>query len=134
MYKVLQINDYAHTRDVLIKNTETGTIDTCFDDSMVVSEKNFDFIKIGDIYHCKIKLFGRLSNSIENDTLKCKLNKLNAPVGTKMMAQILIDEDIYYIPQYKVDGIKKGETFLFRCSRKDLIQVDDVIHADLLGN
>lgn len=43
MYKVISINDDEMTRSVELENTTTGTIDDCFDDSALVSDKNFDF-------------------------------------------------------------------------------------------
>ena len=45
------------TRDVILKNIATGTIDECFDESDVFSN-DFDFIKTGEKYDCKIYLFG----------------------------------------------------------------------------
>jgi hypothetical protein len=40
--------------------------------------------------------------------------------------------DEYYIPLKKLNDLEDVELFYFRYSRKDLIQVNDVIHADLL--
>lgn len=133
MYKVLQIIDYAATRDVVIRNIETGTVDICFDDSIMVSNKNFGFIEVGNKYSCKIQLFGNLTDNAGDKTLLCIINKIIL-VGGKKMAQVLVNEDIYYISQYQVKEIKEGETFLFLCSRKDLIQVNDVIHEDFICN
>jgi len=137
MHRVLQIVDSMATRNVVIMNTETGTIDTCFDDSILVGDKNFSFIIIGNEYMCGIRLFGSLScntagKATVGKTLLCRISKKDVFVGTKIMTQVLVNNDLYYIPQRQVDGIKIGEEFLFRYTRKDLIQVDDVIHPDLV--
>ncbi|HDM9267860.1 TPA: hypothetical protein P0409_001894, partial [Listeria innocua] len=59
MYKLLSINDSIATRTMELENINTKKIDTCFDDSSLVSiDNNFDFMEIGKEYDCKIKLFG----------------------------------------------------------------------------
>lgn len=34
MHEVIKIKQYDRTRDIILKNTVTGTIDECFDDLM----------------------------------------------------------------------------------------------------
>ena len=48
MYRVTGIKEYAATRDVLLLNEETGTKETCFDDSALMGYENFSFMK--DVY------------------------------------------------------------------------------------
>ncbi len=45
MYKVTGIKEYAATRDVFLLNEETGTQETCFDDSALKGYENFLFMK-----------------------------------------------------------------------------------------
>ena len=131
MHKVMCITDYAMTRDVKLKNTETGTIDDCFDDSSLVSEENFDFIKLGNEYSCKIKLFGEVASNFDDKILSCKIVRKDVTIGKRRMVQVLVNKDLYYIPQREVEKYEVGDSVLFCCTRKDLIQVDDVIHGDL---
>ena len=58
MYRVVSIDRDEMTKNIQIKNLETGTVDICFDDSSLVSDENFDFMREGNEYECKIKLFG----------------------------------------------------------------------------
>ena len=60
MYKVMGFKEAVATRKVFLLNEETGTQETCFDDSGLAGEENFLFMKQGERYECKIKLFGRL--------------------------------------------------------------------------
>jgi hypothetical protein len=39
MYKVISIEEYTATRDIKLQNMQTVTIETCFDDSALVSDK-----------------------------------------------------------------------------------------------
>lgn len=48
MYKILYIENDEMTKNIELKNMKTGTIDKCFDDSAIVSDKNFDFINVGE--------------------------------------------------------------------------------------
>lgn len=59
MYELIEIVSTDVTRFLKLKNIESGTIEDCFDDSAVVSDKNFNFMKINQLYQCKIKLFGK---------------------------------------------------------------------------
>ena len=54
MYKVLSIDSDEMTKNIKLENMKTGTIDICFDDSALVSDKNFDFMNVGEEYKCKI--------------------------------------------------------------------------------
>lgn len=38
MYRVISIEDYMVTRNIRLENSDTGTIDECFDDSSLVSK------------------------------------------------------------------------------------------------
>lgn len=132
MYRVVSIDSDEMTKHIGIKNLKTGTVDMCFDDSALVSDENFDFMKEGNEYECKIKLFGNVVSNIQEKVVLCKIVNTNIIVGTKKMVKVLIGDDEYYIPEKKINGILDLKEFFFRCTRKDLIEVDTVIHADLL--
>lgn len=131
MYKVISINDDEMTRRVELENTITGTIDDCFDDSVLISDKNFDFLMLKNTYNCKIKLFGNVVQEMQ-DAVLCKIVCKNAVVGIKNMVQVLVENDEYYIPINKITHISDIDYFYFKYTRKDLIQVNEVIHGDFL--
>ena len=112
--------------------TDTGTIDGCFDDSLLVSKKCFNFMKIGKKYNCNIKLFGEAVLDMQNHTLFCKVMEHNVIIGATKMVKVLVENDEYYIEQEKLENFIKMDSFYFRYSRKDLIQVNNIIHSDLL--
>ena len=73
MYRVISIDTDEMTKKIKIKNLKTGTVDICFDDSEVVSDKNFNFMQIGNEYECKIKLFGNVVPNIQENAVLCKI-------------------------------------------------------------
>ena len=60
MYKLLSASEALMTRYVKLENCETGKIEQCFDDSDLRHEdqRDFWFMQVGEIYECKILLFG----------------------------------------------------------------------------
>ncbi|MBQ5558237.1 MAG: hypothetical protein IIT46_00420 [Lachnospiraceae bacterium] len=132
MYRVVFIDRDEMTKNVQIENLKTGTVDICFDDSSLVSDENFDFMKEGNEYDCKIKLFGTVVQNIQENTVLCKIVNPSIIVGTKKMVEVLVEEDIYYIPKKKVSHLINYNEILFKYTRKDLIEVNNIIHADLL--
>lgn len=57
-YKLLKIQEYEMTRDLILENLDNHQILTVFDDTDLVSNK-FDFLQVGKVYNCKILLFAR---------------------------------------------------------------------------
>ena len=132
MYRVTGIKEYAATRDVLLLNEETGTRETCFDDSALLGYENFSFMKQGEHYECKIVLFGRLGLPEESGLLACTVLERRVPVGVRKMAKVQVGQDIYYIPERELKDVGDVGVIYYRSSRRDLIQVDNVLHADYL--
>lgn len=132
MYSVVSINNDEMTKNVELKNLKTGTIDVCFDDSALISDMNFDFMNVGSEYNCKIKLFGNAVSNLQEKAILCKIVDKNIIVGTKKMVKVLVEDDEYYIPTKKVNNLVDLKEFYFKYTRKDLIEVDNIIHADLL--
>lgn len=130
MYKVIKIIDSQATRDIELKNQVTGTVDLCFDDSALVSVDNFEFMEEGRKYNCKIALFGKVVEDRTPECILCKVISEDIIIGNCHLIEITVGKDIYYI--FK-DNIKNcGDSFYFYFTRKDLIQVNDTIHPDLL--
>ena len=130
MYRVTGIKEYAATRDVLLLNEETGTRETCFDDSALLGYENFSFMKQGEHYECKIVLFGRLGLPEESGLLACTVLERRVPVGVRKLAKVQVGQDIYYIPERELEGVGDVDVIYYSSSRRDLIQVDNVLHAN----
>ena len=134
MHKMLKKEEAQVTRFVTLKNLETGTEDYCFDDSDVVDTKHRDFyfMEIGKKYDCKIFLFGGTQPSKNGKKVLCRVVRDNVARGKAHHVEVKVGEDTYYVPRKKVeDQLKQGE-FEYYYSRKDLVQVDNVIHGKYL--
>ena len=132
MHQVLEINRYCRTSFLLLKNIATQTIDNCFDDSRVISENNFDFMEIGKTYQCRIMLFGTPAKRRKENTILCEIMNEEL-IGNRLFKKVNVGTDEYYIPCDCIESYKYNHWLLFDYTRKDLIQVDGVIHADLLN-
>jgi len=119
------------TRVLQLKNIKTGTIEECFDDSALKSNENFEFMKIGSTYDCKIELFG---NFVEKETPSSVSINIEEElfIGKKMMIRVKLDNEFYYIPKKNEKDISVNAIMNFEFTRKDLIQVEDVIHGDYI--
>lgn len=132
MYKVMGFNEAVATRKVFLVNEETGTQETCFDDSALKGYENFSFMKQGERYECKIKLFGRLGLPEDSGLLACTVLERRVPVGMRKMAKVQVGQDIYYILEKDLKDVGDVGVIYYSSSRRDLIQVDNVLHADYL--
>ncbi|MBQ4518422.1 MAG: hypothetical protein II997_07550 [Clostridia bacterium] len=131
MYELIEIATTDVTRFLKLKNIESEIIEECFDDSAVVSDKNFNFMKINQRYQCKIKLFGKAVREKTENSAICKVINREIIIGKKPMVEVQINNNYYYIAKKTIKDFLNDKSFYFCCTRKDLIQVDDVIHADL---
>lgn len=132
MYELIEVVEDNATRFIKLKNMDTGVIEECFDDSAVVSDKNFDFMKIGQLYECKIKLFGKSVAGKTSESVQCKVINKEIVIGKKIMVEVQVNDNKYYIPRQKISECLEHNCFNFHYTRKDLIQVNNTIHADLL--
>ena len=132
MYKVIGFDEAVATRDVFLLNEETGTQETCFDDSALKGYENFSFMKQGEHYECKSVLFGRLGLPEESGLLACTVLERRVPLGVRKLAKVQVGQDIYYIPERELEGVGDVDVIYYSSSRRDLIQVDNVLHADYL--
>lgn len=132
LYKTLKIIKRARTSEAVLRNLQTGTTDTCFDDSAVVNDDNFSFMKVGEVYDCKIGLFGDVVAAPDRWSAEVVVSKTGVMVGSRRMTEVKIDGDLYLIPADGAGDAAVGDTLVFSFSRKDLIQVDGVIHGDYL--
>lgn len=132
MYKVIKIFKAAATSFIDLLNLETGTIDNVFNDSSVVSYDDFEFIKEGGIYDCKIELLDGFVSEETKSSVEMKIIDSNVVVGNTRYWKVAIGQDVYYVPLSQTKGVNITEKLYYEIMRKDLIQVDNVIHADCL--
>lgn len=132
MYKLMSIDQSDATRIVELLNIDTGTIDKCFDDSALTNFKNFEFMKIDQEFDCKIALFGEIVEEKNDESVTCQILEPKVQVGEKILVRIKLGRDIYYIPRIQLEDCIKNQFIEYFYTRKDLIQVDNVIHGDLL--
>lgn len=127
MYKLLEIKESMMTREILLENVDTKIKNWCFDDSELKSNNNFHFMEIGEVYDCKILLFGSSVENPEEETFECELIE-EVSIGNKRLTKVKINKDIYYIDVVNLHSKK----IYYKVTRKDIIQVDSIIHHDLL--
>ena len=132
MYELVDVVEDDATRLIKLKNIDTGAIEECFDDSAVVSDNNFDFMQLGQQYECKIKLFGKPLAERTSNSIICKVINKEIVIGKRAMVEVQINNSKYYIPRQKVSEYLDRDSFHFCFTRKDLVQVNNTIHADLL--
>ena len=132
MHEPISTTQWMVDREITLKNVKTGTIDRCFDHSDFPGDQypGFYFMEIGGQYECKIVLFGSLASEEGPNTVRCRVLDPDVMVGNCRLVKVGVGEDVYYVYHFRVkDGLAKGR-FLFRCPRKDLIQVDDVVLSE----
>lgn len=113
-----------------MKNLNTATIDLCFTYSAVTSFKNFDFMKINEVYDCKIYLFSELDYTGSNLTYI-----QDVIIGNRKVSEVSEvsneKEDIYFIDKISTsESTDKKELLNYKYTRKDIIQVNNIVHPD----
>ena len=137
MFEVISIAEAYMTRYVHLRNCETGAIEHCFDDSDIRDEdqKDFWFMKVGEQYECKILLFGRPLKPGEELDEYCMVCRQVGPMEKLGLYNILpveSERNIYYITDDDAEEIDNISEFVYVATRKDLVQVDDVISPRFL--
>ncbi len=132
MYQLVEIIAYRMTRDVALKDLATDRIEMCFDDSDITSNEGFGFMQIGHQYDCKILLFGDPVAQKTDESVTCKVVHRNVVVGKWRLVEVQVNGGTYYVSQKRVQSFLDQGEFEYEFTRKDLIQVNDVIHGELL--
>lgn len=125
MYKLLSVEENQVTRDLELQNMDNRVKEICFDDSVLLDFKNFDFMEVGQIYDCKILLFGEISSQGEPFVY----------IGEEMIGRKLFGKlrdkrsSVYYIEKNNLALFQETNDIIYvNYSRKDLIQVNELIH------
>ncbi|AXH05976.1 hypothetical protein FIV11_06510 [Lactiplantibacillus plantarum] len=132
VYKLLSIDAAAVTRNLMLQNTETNTVEKVFDDSDLINEgETFEFMEIGKTYDCKLALFGSMKQRHVGKWRKFNILKANVKIGVRLFLEVEAEQDIYYISQKNVPGYESMKSFMFEYSRLDLIQVNSLNSGNL---
>lgn len=86
-------------------------------------------MKMNEVYECKIKLIGDPVNENDGDGVICKVINREVKLGKGVLVEVEVDRGKYYIPKNVVKEFLDRGSFKFDYFRKDLIQVNDVIHG-----
>lgn len=133
MYRVIDFVESAMTRRVCLLNLNSGTIEECFDDSALVSrEKNFDFMVKGKEYDCKIQLLGDFTSLSCDRTIVCEVIDREVVIGNTLMLKVKNGEDVYYVRKSVLNENEELQSFRLLLLRKNLCQVDNVVHSDFI--
>lgn len=132
MHTLLSTKQAMMDRFVTLKNLKTGTEDYCFDRSNFPEDSHpgFYFMKQGGVYNCKILLFGDTNIVDGYPVADCRVLNPNVMFGNCRMVEVAVDADIYYVHYSGVRDVVNNGHFLFQWTRKDLIQVNDVLLSD----
>lgn len=128
MYKLQLIEEYGSTRDLILENLDNGQQERCFDDSLLLDFNNFEFMKVGDTYSCKILLVGKVDPAGKSFTYLGRER-----VGSKDLLKLEgSNQSVYYLDEGGVwHTLQANQPLAVSYSRKDVIQVEDTIHPSL---
>lgn len=124
MYKLNKIINYEVTRDLILESGKSKQEYTVFDDSDILGNDEFDFLKVGNKYQCKIGIFGDVSDS-DNGTKFLVLGK--EKIGNRYFEKVVnSQDDIFFMPicaTFTTDSI-----IYIKIRRYDLLEVNDIVY------
>lgn len=132
MHQLISTKQAMADRWVTLKNIKTGIVDYCFDRSNFPEDEypGFYFMKPGGVYDCKISLFGDVGIDNRFSVSNCHVRNANVMLGKCRLVEVDVDGNTYYIHYRAVRDVVAHGHFPFTWTRKDLIQVNDVIISD----
>jgi hypothetical protein len=133
MYRVVNVEKCVATDFYDLLNLDTGTLEKgVFDDSGMVSDNNFEFMQKGQTYDCKMELFGDFEDKKTDSNFEVSIVQKSVKIGNTPYFKVMIGKDVYYILESDAENWELKPKMFYGFSRKNLIQVDDMIHADRL--
>lgn len=122
MHKVITIKNYEFTRDIVVESQMSKQRYTVFDDSDLVGNDQFSFVREQEIYDCKLGILGEVTPSGEtfNVLSKEKIGKMN------LLKISNSDGDNFYLPA--TTNLKIGSQIKLSVKRYDLLSVNNVIN------
>jgi hypothetical protein len=127
MHEFVSKDEAVMTRNVVLRNLDTGTEDICFDDSDL-DGVSFDFMEIGKTYDCLIDLLGTTTPQGGGKKILCRVVDKDVTIGNAHRVKVRVGKDIYYIPRTAVENQLESGSFFFYYTRKDLAMVDGVVN------
>lgn len=126
MYKVKEIVQYEFTRDIVLGSPDGSEI-TVFDDSDLLGNNDFDFVKVGQSYDVKIGILGEISETGEEFILG-----KNQKIGDVFFRRLQdAKNNIFYLEpdNQGITDDKIGSKIKIAVERYDILQVNDTIHG-----
>jgi hypothetical protein len=122
MYKIIAIKNYEFTRDIIVESQKSKQQYTVFDDSDLIGNDQFSFVKGQGIYDCKIGILGETSPSgkIFDVLSREQVGKMN------LLKVSNSDGDNFYLPDIK--DVKIGSQVKLSVERYDLLSVNNIIN------
>lgn len=122
MYKVVAIRNYEFTRDIIVESQNSKQQYTAFDDSDLIGNDQFFFVKEQEIYDCKLGILGEANLSGETFDVLSK-----ETVGKMNLLKVSnSDGDNFYLPA--TADIKIGSQIKLNVKRYDLLSVNNIIN------
>lgn len=122
MYKVVAIRNYEFTRDIIVESQNSKQQYTAFDDSDLIGNDQFSFVKEQGIYDCKIGMLYEVNHSGKTFYVLSqeKVGKMNL---FKVSNSV---DDNFYLPA--TTDVKIGSQIKLIVKRYDLLSVNNVIN------
>ena len=122
MYKVITIKNYEFTRDIIVESQKSKQQYIVFDDSDLVGNDQFSFVREQEIYDCKLGILGEVTSSGKtfNVLSKEKIGKMN------LLKISNSDGDNFYLSA--ATNLKIGSQIKLSIKRYDLLSVNNVIN------
>ena len=122
LYKVINIENYEVTRDIILESTFSKHRYTAFDDSDLIGTDQFSFIRAQEMYNCKLGILGDISSQGEQYSVLSReqIGKINLVKFSNSYG------DYFYFPEDP--QIEIGKNILLDVKRYDLLAVDEMIN------
>lgn len=122
MYKVIAIKKYEFTRDIIVESQKSKQQYTVFDDSDLIGNDQFSFVKDQVVYDCKIGILGEAdpSGEVFNVLSREQVGKMD------LLKVSSSDGDNFYLPN--TTDVKIGSQIKLSVKRYDLLSVNNVIN------
>lgn len=124
MYKVKEIIPYEFTRYIIFEGKNNQQIKV-FDDTDLLGNNDFEFLKVGHLYSCKIGILGDMNKSGELFSVNGR-----EKIGTTWFTKLSDDtKNVFYLEPDTTVPNDFEKNVKIEIERYDLLQVDNVVHG-----
>ena len=124
MYELTKIINYEVTRDLVLESQKTNQSYTVFDDSDILGDDKFNFLKTGNRYSSRISILGDLRDTVSGT--KFKVIGQEKVGGVKFRKVFNSVGDLFYLPDY--DTKESNSIIYLNVKRYDLLSVNEIIY------